>query len=190
MTHESFISMIEDERRGGRDVCSVISKLLLDNNYADGFEDGCVERLFKDSYDNNLLSREELRHFFIILHQRFAPYKYLRDDIISIIKNLNPPILDYFADIETRWISSIPNNVTLFRGLHSDYVDIQHPGLCWSTNKDRATSFCQKKGMLITSICEKSDILCFFQGTDEYEVVLPEDRIRILRIDRVFNPSQ
>ena len=63
MTHESFISMIEDERIGGRDVCSVISKLLLDNNYADGFEYGCVERLFKDSYDNNLLSREELRHF-------------------------------------------------------------------------------------------------------------------------------
>ena len=190
MTVKSFISMLEDERRGRRDVCGVISRLLSENNYADGFEEGCVEGLFKDTYDNNLLSKEELRHFFIILHQRFAPYKYLRDDIISIIKNLNPPILDCFAEIETRWIRSIPDNVTLFRGLHSDYVDIQQPGLCWSTNKDRATSFCQKKGMLLTSICDKSDILCFFQGTDEYEVVLPEDRIQLLRIDRVFDSSQ
>ena len=190
MTPDSFTSIIEDARREGRDIRRYISMMLSESNYADGFDDGCVERVFKYSYDNNVLTIEELRHFFIILHQRFAPYKYLREDIISIIKALNPPIIDYFANTEIRWINRMPDNVTLYRGLHSDYADIKHPGLCWSTRKERAISFCQKRGMLLTSLCDKSDILCFFQGTDEYEVVLPEDRIQLLRIDRVFDSSQ
>ena len=187
ITTEEFLSLIDTERKDGGDICHFISRWLSDNNYRSDFEDGFVERLFKSLYDNNLLSRCELRYFFIILHERFKPYDFLKDDYISIIQSLNPPILDRFAELENKWVNNLPGILTIYRGLNSEYVDLLHPGVCWSTKQCKALSFCRQRGMLLTATCKKSDCLCFFQGTDEYEVVLPEDKIQILRVDRIYN---
>lgn len=187
ITTEEFVSLIEDERRNSADICQIISRWLAENRYGEGFEDGCVEHLFKSLYDGNLLTRDELQHFFIILHERFKPFEYLSDDYISIIQSLNPPILDRFAELEKKWVDNLPGILTIYRGLNSEYVDLLHPGVCWSTKQSRAFSFCRHCGMLLTATCAKSDVLCFFQGTNEYEVVLPEDNIQVIRVDRIWN---
>lgn len=192
ISFSEFSSLIEKERRDNNDICTLISNILCcDGKYSDGYVEGCMEKLFKESFESHLLTIDELRYFYIILHERFLPYKYLRDDIISIINTMDPPILDHFTIIERkRWLDRLPETMVIYRGLASDYVDLQHPGICWSTNKEKAIAFCKSEGMLLTALCKKKEVKCFFQGTFEYEVVLPQDSVRVTRIDRVILESQ
>lgn len=80
---------------------------------------------------------------------------------------------------DTKEFSKLPEVITVYRGQDRDY-DL---GMSWTTNKDKAIWFSQrfsKNGEVLTGKVLKENVLAYFNGRNESEIVVLPQNVEII----------
>ena len=149
-----------------------------------------AERLFEQLFDRNLLDAETLTFVFVSLWTMRRPYQYFTSDKLRLIfRKLQKPVADAFSNI-----NDLPEELTIYRGIRGFQLDRKNLGFSWTLNRDKAINFGtgtnQCDGFLLCATANRDDIIAYFNGREEEEIIILPENVREIMISLVYKHNE
>lgn len=91
---------------------------------------------------------------------------------------------------ERQKLRELPASLTIFRGC----CEVNRTGWSWSLNREKAEFFAKRypidgKPLLLIGIVAKADVFAYFDERNEDEIVVPTEKIRIIKVNKLVAPK-
>lgn len=149
-----------------------------------------AERLFEQLFDRNLLDEDTLAFVFISLWIKKRPYQYFTSDKLRVIfERLNKPVTDRFTDI-----SELSEQLVIYRGIRGFQLDRTNLGFSWTLSRKEAVNFAtgtnQCDGLLLCAAADRDDVIAYFNGNGEEEIIVLPENVRDIMISLVYKHKE
>lgn len=156
--------------------------------FPDDLDNKAREACFEICLKKNFLNKTELSKFYLSLHTHARPYRHFsKEKLYQIFDSIDIPILDFES---VKVFDALEDELTIYRGIRGDEVDMKNIGYCWSLDEQIATEMFgtgdgKVNGFVIVGKISKRDIIGYILTRDEKEIIAKPEMVEFVRIKRI-----
>lgn len=104
-------------------------------------------------------------------------------------ERLNKPVTDRFTDI-----SELSEQLVIYRGIRGFQLDRTNLGFSWTLSREEAVNFAtgtnQCDGLLLCAAADRDDVIAYFNGNGEEEIIILPENVRDIMISLVYKHQE